>query len=381
MKHTIITFLIILVGLKLLSQNPVADFDVNVIYKCGYATTEFVNNSQNADTFLWDDNGTGVFFETFEPIGSNIGIDMSWIVTLIAIGNGMSDTLSKQVDVFHTRVNFSFTFLDTNIYAPLDVELLNTSSIRDEDTLTYYWDFGDGYFSEEESPIHTFIEPETYYVTLNGLKNGNCELSTSDYIIVKDTAQRGEFDFITGGCYNDYETPPCGYDKHFDIVNDTLLIYGFYYGNCGTTKTATLRFSSDTVIVRTWEVGPMTTCSCGYCFEIVVPNITLDSTVVKFNNEIYIARISGIQEKIKNVKAINIYPNPTNNSLSVEILDPQDNNFNYEIIDLKGIIKQSGVINHQKKIQIDRQKIPEGFYIIVLKKDNEIKYTKRIIIE
>ena len=67
MKQAVIIFAIVLLTTKLFSQNPIADFDVIVNYECGKATTEFINNSENADSFLWDDNGTGVFFEIFEP--------------------------------------------------------------------------------------------------------------------------------------------------------------------------------------------------------------------------------------------------------------------------------------------------------------------------
>ena len=380
MKHTILIFFTLIYGLKLFSQNPVADFDVNIIYKCGFATTEFINNSQNADTFFWDTNGNGDFFETFEPNGSNIGTDKSWTVTLIAIGNGMSDTLSKQVDIFQTRANFSYSLQDTNGFAPTNVEFINQSFTREEDTLTLNWDFGDGFHSDLENPVHNYTTPNTYFVKLTGLKNSDCELSSSDYIIVKDTAQKGEFDFITSDCYNDYEIPPCGYEKHFEIGNDSLLIYGFYDGNCGTTKTATIRYSGDTVLVRTWEVGPLTTCYCGYCFEIGIPNISQDSAIVKFNNQIYMARISGILKRSNIEKSINIYPNPTSNFLIVDFYDSHFNNLSYEILDINGVQRQSGVLNQQNKIKINRQKLTKGFYIIVLKNENEIKYTKKLIL-
>ena len=67
-------------------QNPVADFEFHVDYKCGYATTEFINKSTNADTFLWDKLGNGYFTEIYEPRGSNMTLNKKWIVTLIAKG-------------------------------------------------------------------------------------------------------------------------------------------------------------------------------------------------------------------------------------------------------------------------------------------------------
>ena len=55
MKHTALIIIHVLLCSILSAQNPVADFEVNVIYNCGSAKTEFVNKSQNAEKYLWED--------------------------------------------------------------------------------------------------------------------------------------------------------------------------------------------------------------------------------------------------------------------------------------------------------------------------------------
>jgi PKD repeat protein len=246
------------------SQNPIADFQVNIDYKCGYATPEYINNSVNADTFLWDVNGTGHYIETYEPRGSNIGIDKKWKVTLIAKQNGLSDTLSKEVEVFNTKIKFEKKIADTNLFTPLSVDFINTSEIREGETVTYSWDFGDGLSSTQINPIHIFESPNTYYLTLTGTISNGCELSYSDYVIVKDTAQKGEFDYIICDCSG----ITCDYGKNHIIErytyiinelaerSDSIIFSGIMVQNCCTEKTATLREKNDTVFIRTWEVGP-----------------------------------------------------------------------------------------------------------------------------
>jgi hypothetical protein len=379
MKHSFFIFILVQIGLIAYCQNPIADFEVNVIFKCGYATTEFKNNSINADTFLWDYDGTGYFLQIYEPRGSNIGINKSWIVTLIAKENGLSDTLSKQVEVFNTIIRFDRTFDDTNLFAPLNVNFINQSEIREEDTLSYSWDFGDGQQSDEENPLHIYSEPKTYYVTLRGLKTNGCELIFSDYIIVKDTAQKGEFGLITSNCINENETPSCGYDIHYEKRNDSLIIYGFYSGNCGTYKTATIRYSGDTVKIKTWEVGPLTTCSCGYCFEIDILNITQDSVIVLFNNEIVLSSSSSIPDQEITNSNLKIFPNPVNNILTLNIQDFIACDCEYKILDINGRIIQKGLLNNQSQIKL--KSIEKGAYFICVRNkiDNK-EYITRFII-
>jgi PKD repeat protein len=346
----------------LFSQNPIADFQVNIDFKCGYATTEFINNSVNADTFLWDVNGTGHYIETYEPRGSNIGIDKKWIVTLIAKKNGLSDTISKEVEIFNSKVQFDTILYGISAYAPLTVGFSNLSEIRESDTLTYQWDFGDGTQSTDDIPEHTYELPNTYYATLTGTNSEGCELSYSDYIIVKDTAQKGEFEFINSSCISESEASPCGYDKHYKLSNDSLIVYGFYSGNCGTHKTATVRYDGDTVKIKTWEVGPLTTCSCGYCFEIIIPNITQDSSIVTFNGAQISTELTNILEQNIENSLIKIFPNPVTDYLTINIDETDLLYFEFKIFDTGGRIIKTGNLNRESQIEL--KDIESGFYLL-----------------
>ncbi len=359
---TQLTVFLILSSYLAFSQNPIADFQVNINHKCGYATTEFINNSVNADTFLWDVNGTGHYIETYEPKGSNIGIDQKWIVTLIAKQNGLSDTLSKEVEIFNSKVLFDTILYGISAYAPFTVGFTNLSEIREGDTMTYQWDFGDGSQSIDDTPAHTYELPNTYYATLTGTNSKGCELSYSDYIIVKDTAQKGEFEFINSSCISESETSPCGYDKHYMLTNDSLIVYGYYYGNCGTHKTATVRYDGDTVKIKTWEVGPMTTCSCGYCFEIIISNITKDSSIVTFNGAQILTELTNILEQNIENSLIKIFPNPVTDYLTIKIGGGDLYYFEFKIFNTGGQMIKTGKLNSENKIEL--KDIESGFYLL-----------------
>ncbi len=43
---THLIFLLILISYKAFSQNPIADFEVNIDYQCGYATIELIDEKK-----------------------------------------------------------------------------------------------------------------------------------------------------------------------------------------------------------------------------------------------------------------------------------------------------------------------------------------------
>lgn len=378
MKHIFFVLTMFALSYSNYAQNPIADFEVEIEYECNSSTAHYTNKSQYADSFLW--NYDGHITTNFEPRGFNRGGEKTWNVTLIAYGQGASDTLSKDVYINNSRLMYSYESLDTNNFAPLEVQFHDESVINTEDTVLYSWDFGDGFYSEDENPIHTFEIPQTYYVLLKGIKNGDCELHTEDFIIVKDTAQKDEFDFIISGCLDETAQSPCGNSKNFELRNDSLIIWGAYYGNCGTKKTATIRYKGDTVVIKTWEVGLLATCSCGYCFEIGISNIYADSVNVIFNNQQYIARLTTVIDNQESYNSINVYPNPSDDNLTLDFQIANNKELTYEIIDLKGMIRQRGKLSSDGIIDLDDNLIG-GLYILVLKDKLEIINQRRIIIK
>lgn len=68
----------------------------------------------------------------------------------------------------------------------LSFSALNTSSDEDNDSLTYVWDFGDGYTSTDKTPQHTYDVAGDYTVTLT-VSDGKDETKASEVVTVIDT--------------------------------------------------------------------------------------------------------------------------------------------------------------------------------------------------
>lgn len=230
------------------------------------------------------------------------------------------------------------------------------------------------------NPTYTFITPKTYNIRLKVKDNFGCEGSCSNEIIVKDTAQKNEINYIVSSCSNN-GTPSCGYDKHFIIQNDTLKIYGFIGGNCCSQKTATVNYRKDTVYIKTFEVGSLCACSCGFCFAINVPNIKKDSIRVSFNGSSFQATRTITTIKLNPyVNKIKIYPNPVKNSFTIDYSDLNQNNYQIQIYNSFGQIVYFDRIVNSVSQSINVEKFKSGIYLIRTISDKSNIYINKIII-
>jgi len=80
--------------------------------------------------------------------------------------------------------NFLSVDFSTNVFngcVPLPVQFSNESV----NAVTYLWDFGDGYTSNDINPVHVYATPGTYNVTLNGYSQaGNLSATVNSQIAV-----------------------------------------------------------------------------------------------------------------------------------------------------------------------------------------------------
>jgi len=368
MKKTMLLFTFsILIGMIVSAQKPKADFDVNVRYDCSLATPAYVNKSIGAVQYFWKTSAWG-FTECFEPVGYNYSQATSLSTTLIAIAaDGQRDTLTKITDITITKAIIKYDKPDSMYYAPVTIQFINESYLRPgTDSLTYSWNFGYGIELNKKNPVYNFETAGTYNVNLTG-KSANCETGTSVMIIVKDTAQRDEFSFIKSGCNQDNNLLPVPYDfgKKYDILNDTLKIRGIYYGNCGTKKTATIRYKGDTIVIKSWEVGPLATCSCEYYFEINIPHYAKDSAIILFNGEKIKSTLTAIHQVNKLDQSIRIFPNPVSDNF---LLETDDNS----IFPVTTIIKDTDgrkIMENSvstSKTNINTSDLKSGIYVLYL---------------
>ncbi len=144
---------------------PVPDFDYHPdtvqTYCVGEAIT-FDNLSTGLDiqSYEWI-FGSSANVDTLNSIGPHeviFNTSGQYEVSLKAFNAIGWDIITKSIEVIDQPIaDFSFSYNGLNVHFNNDSEFGNS----------YYWDFGDGFTSEEMHPIHTFANSSSYTVSLS----------------------------------------------------------------------------------------------------------------------------------------------------------------------------------------------------------------------
>jgi PKD repeat protein len=177
------------------NKKPHADFH----WSCQGLTCHFADNSSDPDgngtiaSWSWDfgDGATGANNTSQEKDPSHdFSAPGTYTVTLIVTDNaGASDTASTRsakVENRAPRAEF-----DVSCPNP-DLTCTFTDQSRDDDgrIVTWRWDFGDGQFSDLQSPSHTYAADQTYEVKLTVTDNGGASDDKTDDAKPKAAANR-----------------------------------------------------------------------------------------------------------------------------------------------------------------------------------------------
>ncbi|RLD27557.1 MAG: hypothetical protein DRI54_00885 [Bacteroidetes bacterium] len=148
---------------------PIADFTGGGT-GCTPMSVSFTNNSLYADSYLWDfGDGGQSNLENPTYVYYTMGY---YNVSLTAFGPGGQNTVIHIDSVHAFPQAFAFFTASTDIvYIPNDpVTYFNLS----ENSTDLLWDFGDGFTSTEENPIHFYIDEGLYTVSLTANNEFNC---------------------------------------------------------------------------------------------------------------------------------------------------------------------------------------------------------------
>jgi PKD repeat protein len=164
------------------TEPPYAGFTSDVI--SGYPTfTVWFNDTSTGgtpDEWNWS-FGDGYYSDEQNPFhnyASVIGNSTSrYTVSLYVSNDGGSDTLLRSNYCTAYPLNASFTTNSTTGTLPLAVQF---TDLTDNGTPTAWnWTFGDGAYSDEQNPVHTYTSAGTYDVTLNASNVYSYDIETT----------------------------------------------------------------------------------------------------------------------------------------------------------------------------------------------------------
>jgi gliding motility-associated-like protein len=160
----------------LVFPTPNASFAQNLNNGCSPLPVNFINNSTGAPTsYIWN-FGDGTFSTATNPSHSFVTgqNDTTYTITLIAINQCGSDTITDTVHVNPNTVTSFFNTTPISGCSPLVVQFTNFSV----GAINYFWNFGDGQVSSSFSPSHTYYQSGV--ITAQLIVDNGCSYDTSN---------------------------------------------------------------------------------------------------------------------------------------------------------------------------------------------------------
>ena len=241
-------------NLIMVNELPAPDFSFTVDGQ----TVTFINNSSNANSFIWDFGDNGAMSTEENPVYT-YSEDGLYTITLTAF-NDCGQSQSMQMIAIATQAPIALFEADTTEgCAPLAVQFQNLSS---DNATSFEWIFEGGVpaTSSEENPVVLFANPGSFNVTLvptNAL--GSDTYTLSNYITVNPDAA-ADFDFtITDATVE------------FNNLSTNADSYVWFFGN------GTMSMEENPVVtymqIGTYEVSLIASGVCGvdtFVQEVVI---------------------------------------------------------------------------------------------------------------
>jgi PKD repeat protein len=163
-------------------QQPVADFTKLLLCVGSYFTPVDSSYSPNDPITRWQWNINGSLFNSYQPSYYFADTGTYSATLVITSQHGCSDSVSKMVQV---KPNAHADFISFPLYgeAPLDVTFTNQST----GAATYWWSFGDGSYTADVSPLHTYTNNGTYTILLAATSQYGCTDTTARNFTVVPT--------------------------------------------------------------------------------------------------------------------------------------------------------------------------------------------------
>jgi len=180
-------------------HNPVANFQVNSVCLGNSVQFNDLSSSQSGNITVWDwDFTSDNVYDNFSQNPSHLYTTAGQILVTLQVQTnfGCVNVIKKPLNVNPTPVpNFSVT-KQNGCEGDMCVGMINNSTITGGSMGSWQWNFGDGYASYQNSPIHCFNHAGNFTVTLTAVSDSGCsaKYTLPGALVVFPRPQAG-FDF------------------------------------------------------------------------------------------------------------------------------------------------------------------------------------------
>lgn len=152
----------------------------------------------------------------------------------------------------------NFDYKDT---CDMTVRFFDKSVVKRDEIKTYRWDFGDGFYSAEASPVHEYQEGGEYTVSLTVISGRGCS-STFSRIVKVNPKPLLTIDGDQSVCYGDMIALSC---LSSQIGNEF-----FWLNQAGDTISRDISMSEQAVTSQTYRVNIIDQFNCQYSKDVYV---------------------------------------------------------------------------------------------------------------
>lgn len=152
--------------------DPIMSYiDVDTIQSCNEITASFNGSSIGTNFWLWN-FGDGNSSASPNPMHTYSAPGVYAVSLTTQTINGCTITINNYnvIKVSEGEVDFSYTY---DSCPSFDASFSNTTA----DAVSWFWNFGDGTFSNNQNPIHTYAAPGVYSVALSVGTSEGCIFS------------------------------------------------------------------------------------------------------------------------------------------------------------------------------------------------------------
>ena len=180
-------------------------FYVDTTYTVIYDTLPNILQSVPIQQYLLNDVNNFDYLFPYNEMGEDT-VEYVYPIKLKTSHEGCFDYLYDTITVFATPIIETSFSADTGCFPYHTVDFFDHSTYVDSDSAVYLWDFGDGTFSDEHNPSHSFAgspsDTMVYDVSLTITSNRGCSV-TKEITTVKVYANPvANFDYTSGPfCY------------------------------------------------------------------------------------------------------------------------------------------------------------------------------------
>ncbi|MCB0380425.1 MAG: PKD domain-containing protein [Flavobacteriales bacterium] len=242
------------------------------------------------------------------------------------------------------------------------------------------WNFGDGTTSNSFNPNHTFLANGVYTVVLASADSNNMcvdyyTLTINVTGVVNSLPCNAGFTIYTDSTYNGV------YVINSSTGSNLTCFWDFGDGNTSTQAYPNYTYSTAGPFELCLTVTGDSSCTSTYCDSIGAGGIVLKQN--GFDIKVVSPTTVGINDEVEFISALEIYPNPVKNKLTIDLGITKQSNVEVFVTDLLGKtiaqIANEEVNVGNTKFQWNTSNTKNGIYLLNII-SNKSRQVKKIVV-